>query len=210
MALEGIYLDIDISQVQHTLAALRMAHSEKEFRTVVYRAIKKTGSRVRSILKQELPKEYRVTSTWVGSQVRNPRTSFGGGGLGVSCSIPVVGSRGSIGGRFGASGGAHGWNSKNRKYRIKARILAKEQSTLPSAMKRQGGNPPFRNLSAGALNGVAFTRKGKERLPIAPVVGLGVPQMPMNRSQDDVQERIATYLNDRLVHEHAFLISKCR
>ena len=42
------------------------------------------------------------------------------------------------------------------------------------------------------------------------VAGIGVPQMPLNRSEDDVQTDIMDMLMKRLEHEHERLIAKCR
>lgn len=210
MAGSAIYLDVDISDAKAKIEALRAVHTEREMNQLLYRAFKRTGSHVKTILKRQLPQDYEVTPTWVGSQVGSTQTTIGGGGMGVSCVIPIDGTRGSIGGRFKASGGAHGWNATHRKrYKINAKIVKGQASTLPSEMSHQGGNPPFRNLGS-SLGGATFTRTGEDRLPIARVVGLGVPQMPLNRSKEDVQEDIMETLMDRLEREHAYLISRCR
>lgn len=213
----GKYLQLDISDVQETIDALRAVHTPEQFERLMYRVFSRAGGRVKTILKKEIPKEYHVTSSYVGSQIGAPRTSFGGGGLGVNCCIPIDGHRGSIGGLYSATGGRHGWNSTKpirgkkvgKRYKINAKIVKSGTSKLPSTMSHQGGNPPFRNFGS-KLNGVAFTRVGKERFPIAKVVGLGVPQMPLNRSKESVQEEIRETLEKRLEHEHAWLISRCR
>ena len=85
---------------------------------------------------------------------------------------------------------------------------------MPEVMNHQGGNPPFINTSAPKLNGVAFTRTGKKtkngKDAIARVVGIGVPQMPINRAEDDIQKDVMDMLMDRLEAEHKFIISRCR
>lgn len=203
-------MNIDISDATAMINALKVVHTQHEFELLMFRAFKRTGSTVKTILRKELPQDYEVKPSWVGSQVGSPRTQMGGGGIGVSCIIPINGARGSIGGRFSASGGAHGWKAVRRgRYKINAKIVKGQGSTMPPVMSRQGGQPPFRNLGS-SLGGATFTRVGKGRLPIARVVGLGVPQMPLNRSEDDVQERIMDTLMKRLEHEHAYLINRCR
>lgn len=211
---KAIYLNIDIRDAKETIDALRKVHTEDEMKKLLRRAITRTGGRVRTILKTEIPKDYEVKPNWVLSHVQNPRMTAGGS-IGVGCVIPIDGHRGSIGGRYKASGGSHGWKVVKRskggkRYKINASIVKGNASTMPETMTRQGGNPPFRNLSASKLGGAAFTRVGKERLPIARVVGLGVPQMPLNRSKDDVQEEIVNYLQKRLEAEHNYIISRCR
>lgn len=211
MAKSGGIMEIDISDAAEIIGELRAIHTEENFKKIMYRAFRRTGSKVKTIIKKEVPKDYAVSSAWVGKHIGAPRVQYGGGGIGVQCTIPIQGKRGSIGGQFGASGGAHGWNSKNRKYRVKARILREKQSTLPGHLKHQNNGVPFRNLSAKAkLHGVAFARVGKDRLPIVSVSGLGVPQMPMNRSKDDVQKEIVAHLIERIEHEHNYLISRCK
>lgn len=130
--------------------------------------------------------------------VKGARVSVGDG---VKCIIPIRAPRGKIGGGglYGATGGAHGWNIKG-KYKINARIMKGGKSTLPGNMSNIGGQPPFRNYDAGSLNGMTFTRTGKERLPIKPVVGIGIPQMPMNKSKGAVEKDIKKLLEGRMEH----------
>lgn len=203
----AVYLHIDTSEAAGLIERMRAVHTKKEFESVMYRAFKRTGARVKTIMAQNLPTQYEVKPSLVRSAVGTPRTTIGGG-TGVSCCIPIEGVRHSIGGTFSATGGAHGWNiRKGKRYKITARITKNTRSTLPAEMTAYGGEPPFRNLS---FSKVAFTRKGKDRLPIAKVVGIGIPQMPMNRSQQDVQDDIMETLMKRIEHEHQYIVSKCR
>lgn len=206
----AVYLDVDISDAKATIDALRAVHTEQEMEKLLYRVFKRTGGRVKTILRQDLPKEYEVKPAWVGRHVGNPQTTIGGGGMGVSCSIPIDGTRGSIGGTYSAKGGRHGWRAtRGKRYKVGAKIIKGESSTLPGEMSHQGGNPPFRNFGS-KLGKATFTRVGKDRYPIVSVVGLAVPQMPLNRSKEDVQEDIMVTLMKRLESEHAFIISRCR
>lgn len=208
MANPGVYMDIDISDAMETISALRAAHTQDEFERLMYRVFSRTGRHVKTILKKDLPKEYKVKPTWIGEQVGAPRTELGGI-AGVSCSIPIKGTRGTIGGTYSASGGAHGWKGKSRRYKISAQMVKHQRSTMPPQMSHQGGNPPFRNLGS-KLGGLTFTRTTDARLPIVRVAGIGVPQMPLNRSEDDVKNDVMDTLMKRLEHEHERLISGCR
>lgn len=202
----GVYLEIDASELNGEIAYLRSVLTPEQVDTVMNRVFRRTGSHVRQILKKDLPKEYHVKAGEVGAAVGNARVS-GGGGIGVGCTIPIKGARKSIGGSFSASGGAHGWNAlRGKKYKVKSRIVRAQQSKLPDRMTSYGGEPPFRNLGS-TLGGVAFTRAGKDRLPIMKVSGIAVPQMPMNRSKEDVQEDIVNYMRGRIEHEFQHLIA---
>lgn len=205
-----IYLNIDSSKLQGTIEKMRAVHTQREFELLMMRAFRRTGQKVKTILKTELPKDYHVKPTWIGQNVRSPQTNFGGfGGMAVSCNIPIDGARGVMGRQFGASG-PRGRPSRSRKaYKITARVVKAGTTTLPSHMRNQGGQPPF--ISRGGTGGgIVFTRKGKARLPIVRVVGIGVPQMPLNRSKEEIQEEILETVKARIEHEHAFLIARCK
>lgn len=215
MAGNGIYMEIDISDAKQKIEALRAVHTEKEMNALLRRAVTRTGKHVKTIVGKDAAKHYEVTQKKVKSYIGAPEISGEAGGLGVSCCIPINGERMSIGGTFKASGGAPGWSvRKGKRYKINAKIIKGQGSTLPGTMKHQGGNPPFINTSAPKLNGVAFTRTGKKtkngKDAIARVVGIGVPQMPINRAEDDVQKDVMDMLMKRLEAEHKFIISRCR
>lgn len=195
------YLEIDASDLKDKINMLKDAMTPTQFQRAMYGVFKDTGRHVKQILKKDLPKQYYAKPAQIASAVKGPQLTFSAGSVG--CNIPIRDTRGSIGGRYSASGGAHGWNSLKRKYRVKGRIVKAGQSVLPPEMKTYGGQPPFRNLSAKRLNKVTFTRVGKKRGPIRAVYGIAIPQMPMNRSQEDVQKDILDYMENRL--EHRFM-----
>ena len=201
----GIYLEVDTSELNAEIERLRAILTPERFDQVMYGIFQRTGGHVRQILRKEIPKEYRVKAGEVAKTVGRPRLTGGIGG-GTGCIIPLKGPRQSIGGGFSASGGAHGWKSLRRRYRVKARIVTSGQSTLPANMSSYGGKPPFRNLGS-KLGKLTFTRAGKGRLPIMKVEGIAIPQMPMNRSAGDVQRDIAAYLQDRMQHEFMRLLA---
>lgn len=203
MAGPSVSLEIDASDLLAETERLRSVMTQEQFERAMYRVFQRTGGHVRRILRTDLPKEYHVTSGDVGAAVKNAKVTFGGGGAG--CAIPVVGSRRNIGSKFKASGGAHGWNSLRRKYRVNAKIVKAGTSTLPQNMSSYGGQPPFRNLGSSIMP-LTWTRAGKERFPIMKVSGIAVPQMPTNRSEPDVQNDIKDYMYQRMEHEFSRII----
>ena len=52
-----------------------------------------------------------------------------------------------------------------------------------------------------------FTRAGKSRLPILKVSGIAIPQMPLNRSEAEVQKDIQDYMMQRFEHELNWLLA---
>lgn len=198
MATPSIYLEIDASELQGKINALKAVVTPERFNQIMYSIFQRTGGHVRMVLRQDLPVDYHVKAGQINAAVGSPKMTSGAGGVG--CAIPIRDSRGTIGGRYGASGGAHGWNSLKRKYRVKGKVVKAGVSTLPTHMSSYGGQPPFRNLGS-KLGGLTFTRAGKGRFPIKKVVGIAIPQMPMNRSQAEVQKDILEYMEKRIEHE---------
>ena len=229
----GIYLEVDTSELNAEIERLRAILTPERFDQVMYGIFQRTGGHVRQILRKEIPKEYRVKAGEVAKTVGRPRLTGGIGG-GTGCIIPLKGPRRSIGVGFSASGGARGWESKRKRYRVKANIVKSGQSVLPQTI---GGMKPFRNLGPklqgtgwydhnkrqitggididgewrrrpqSGLGKLTFVREGKSRLPIKKVSGIAIPQMPMNRSAGDVQRDIAAYLQERMQHEFMWLLA---
>ena len=197
----GIYLTVDASDLEHKINLLRRNMSGAQFERAMYGIFNRTGKHVKRILQDELPKQYVISPSKVGKAVQRPQVS------GTSCIIPIRDKRGNIGSQYAASGGAHGWNSLKRKYKVKARIVRSGQSTLPG--KVMAGYPPFRNLGS-KLGKLTFTRTSKARGPIMKVSGIAIPQMPMNRSQGEVQQDIALFLAKQIEQRFMYLMGSGR
>lgn len=212
MAGRNSVFTVDVSDVQAKLNQLRPLMTEENAKAFERRVVSETGKKVKSIVSTDVPKKYHIKKGVVASDIKRPR--MGGGAGEIACSIPIEGKKHIIGGKvFPARGGRKGWKGirAGKRYKITASIVKDHRSTLPTAMSDQGGNPPFRNLSAPDLNRATFVRKPgagspPHNTPLARVVGLAVPQMPMNRSQDEVQKDIQEYMIKRIEHnfKHMF------
>jgi hypothetical protein len=196
----GAYLNVDMSDLQRTIDLLRGIMTKTQFEQLIRRTFNEVGKKSRTLISSQIPRQYRVTKKWVAPHIGSAKIEIGGFSR-VTCTIPLSGHKGSIGGTFYATGG---YNNR----RIKARIIRGPMTTLPLTMKNQGGNPPFINPKSAKLNGVAFTRRGKDRLPIVKVVGLGAPQMPLNRSADAVQDSLLEYAGQRLERNFLYMFGK--
>lgn len=204
----GSTVYVDISDLAETLETAKKNLSEPKFNEMLRRTFNDAGKKVKTIVRQEVPKKYAVTASWAGSAVGWPKTQGGAGQVGVV--VPIQSKRGSIGGLYHTAGsayntgpkGAYGFNKKGawgkirgkKAAKIRAKIVKGQTSTMPDTMAHQGGNPPF------LYKGIAFTRTTRKSHPIASVVGLGVPQMPINKSKEDVQREIKKVVEKRLVH----------
>ncbi len=188
-----IDITIDSSDFWDKVNRLKAVMTQEQFERAMYGIFRRTGRHVAQILRKDLPQKYEVKPGDISAAVKSPQLSMGFGGVG--CSIPIRAVRGKIGSQYRASGGAHGWNSKHRKYKVKARVLKGAQSTLPD--KWHSGYPPFRNLGS-KLGSIAYARSSKARGPILKLTGIAIPQMPMNRSEPEVQQDIKEYLEKQM------------
>ena len=162
------------------------------------------------ILKKDLPRQYRVKKSDIQAAVSTGKV-VNSPGAGVGCTIPIRAQRGDVGGKYKAFGGAYGWESLHKKYRVRAHVVKAGTSVLPKNMPgNYGGNPPFRNLAAGSLHGLTFTRKTKNRFPIMKVESIAIPQMPMTRSEPDVQRDIRQYLEKQMEQRFNYLVMSGR
>lgn len=197
----GIYLEVDASDLIEELKRLEGVLTPQQINRCMYRIFTRVPGHIRQTLPGEVRAKYKVKAGQVRSSIGGAKIGYAGG-YGSSCSIPIRGMRLGIGrdGGFSARGGAHGWKSVKRKYRVKANIVQSGISTLPPKMKT--GFPPFRNLSApGDMKKVAFKRLTKARGPIQSIVDIAIPQMPMNRSRKEVEKDIHDYMQQRMEHE---------
>lgn len=206
MSNPSIYLEVDASDLNRELERLKSVMTQEKFTRAMYGIFQRTGSHVRTILKKDLPVKYNIKSPEVGGAVKSAKVSFGGAGVG--CSIPVRASRRHIGGGHGytARGYRRGWASlKSGPYPIKVHVYSGSWGTLPERLGSYGGYPGFRNVPS-KLHGIAFTRRSKNRLPIEKVMGIAIPQMPMNKAKPEVQADIKKYMEGRIQARFTALI----
>ena len=202
--MRSLEISIDDTDFQNMMHDLRSVMKPQQFENAMAGIFKRTGSKVKTILGNDLPKQYIIPRAEVRKSVGGAKTVSSG--LGVGCTIPIRAERRKMAHRasartYGANGGAKGWDAlkyAGRPYKVKPKILRSGGSVLPVRMSSYGGQPPFVNTAAPSLNNIVFTRAGKSRFPIEKVMGVAIPQMPLNRSEHDVQEDIADYLMERM------------
>ena len=193
---KGVYLNVDTSDAQKRINELRGILTREQFEKLMYRTFREVANRSKTPIARATVRDYAVTQRWVRDHIGRYDLQFGST-YPVTCTIPLSSTKGTIGGRFRL-------RTTQRTGRVYASIVRGHTSRLPRTMKNQGGNAPF--IGGGSLNGVVFTRRTKERFPIVRVVGLGVPQMPLNRSEDKVQNAIRDLLDKRLEHNFEHLM----
>ena len=191
---------VDISQLQDRMTYMRDVLGEANFQKIMVRTFRRTASRARSIISSDVQKEYPVKAAWIKGAIKSPKVSTGGEFI-ASCTIPMQGVKGLEGpsGTFKLDG--------RSKARLKP-ILVKRgaRNPLPRRLKNQGNNPPFLTTAKGIT--AVFTRRTKARFPIVRVGGLSLPQMPMNRSEEQISKDLFKFTQDRLEHEFDYMLSK--
>ena len=230
MAAKNPYLNIDMSDVYEKLNEMKQVVGEKNAAKILYWTVKDSARHIRAKLSPILRKEYQ-------SRAMTIRRSIGEAIMTgeMSCVIPIENTRNIIGGDDfpldGSTTRVVKGNERRRKkaieagkkpkpgkkYKIRAKILKKGVSTMPDVMpgagrSSYGDQPPFlmpvKSKSGPTGKHIVMTRKGKARLPIISVVGIGVPQMPLNRSRAAVEDDIADFAMDRLVHHYEAVLKK--
>ena len=208
MADAGVYIEIDASEAVQLLNRIQLLVKPEQFRRIVYNVYKRTGRHVITVMKKDVSHDYAVKQKEIAKAVGKPKLSMYSGEIG--CTIPIKGNRGAIGGMFSASGSAKGWQSVRKKYRVKTHVIRGARKPLPKQMSDIGGLPPFRNSTAPDLHNVTFTRVTKDRLPIRKIVGIAIPQMPMNRSRDAVQDDIIKFMMKRIEQEWRYATNRIK
>ena len=191
-------LQIDLSPLEAELNHLQLITERTEYERLLQRTVKEVSQRTKKIVWDEVRGDYEVKRAWVYSAFGAFRMTVGGGGnFPVQCVIPLSGKKGVLGnkGTFRAQGG-----KQHISKRVKAKIVKGTWSTLPERMVNQGGNKPFQ------AKGMIFTRRTKDRLPIVRVAGVGVPQMPLNRSRADIEKELVDLMEARLRHNFNYMV----
>lgn len=199
------YLYVDTSELDALCKDMAGCVTTENFDRLMRRTLNEVGKRSKEPIKEGVQTEYDAPARWIQSAVYPARVGGGGGSL--QCVIPLKGSRGSgarrkSGSIFNAGGKtSKGYISKGSHRRVWIRDVKGVNSVLPYHMEAYGGQPPF-------INGGNFivTRAGKERGPLRFVVGLALPQMPLNRAADETSEKILKVAEKRLIHnfKHMF------
>lgn len=230
MAAKNPYLNIDMSDVYEKLNEMKQVVGEKNAAKILYWTVKDTARHIRKTLSPILRKEYQSRAMTIRGSIGQPEINGA-----MSCVIPIENARNIIGGKdFPLDGSTtrvvKGNKTRREKaikagkkpkpgkaYKIKAKILKKGVSTLPHIMpgagrSSYGDQPPFlmpvKSKEGATGKYIVMTRKGKEKLPIIRVVGIGVPQMPLNRSREEVKDDIAEFAMKRLVHNYEAVLKK--
>lgn len=223
-------LSIDTRDLNRTLKEVGAALGPDKMNIALKHTIQDTGRKVRTLVKSEIRKEYHAKAGRIGKAIGRPQYSLGGT---ISCIIPVRDVRGTIatdsggytalkrgpGAKIVKSGNSvlpHAKTDKRIHFyipsgRLQGHVFVRHNDGIDWTGKRREGTGETE---------VWKTKKGKrkrnrkvqttgERKRIGTIshgVGIGIPQMPMNRSADEIQEQVGQYAMERLLHyEEAIL-----
>ena len=214
-------LSIDTRDLNRTLKEVGAALGPDKMNIALKHTIQDTGRKVRTLVKSEIRKEYHAKAGRIGKAIGRPQYSLGGT---ISCIIPVRDVRGTIatdsggytalkrgpGAKIVKSGNSvlpHAKTDKRIHFyipsgRLQGHVFVRHNDGIDWTGKRREGTGETE---------VWKTKKGKrkrnrkvqttgERKRIGTIshgVGIGIPQMPMNRSADEIQEQVGQYAMER-------------
>lgn len=191
----GIYMRIDLDQASNLIQQLRDAITPEGWDKVLRRTMDETGKRAKTPIYNSAKTEYTFKGkSWFQSAIH--RSIVTGTGYSVGCVIPLAGARGTAQSIFSSGGQVtKGRIAKGDRSNVWIQI-AQNQSRLPYHMDGIGGQPPFKNIRPKPV----MTRLSAKRLPITPVVGIAMPQMPLNQAEDETSNKILELFEQRLAH----------
>lgn len=195
---------VDTSKAMETLQQAKEALSQKGFEAMMGRVVRRTAGTVRRILREDVPKKYHASPSWAAKSVGSPKID------GMNAVIPLRDLRGLMPSQFHVSASGddgrqvrsatrttgRGANKKvsRRAYKLLAKVVKDGESVLPTQ-----GDRAFFKVFKGAKRGMIFVRHPDRKLSRA--VGIGVPQMPMNRSAEEVEADLQETFQKNLEHE---------
>lgn len=202
------YLRIDVSSLSGKLDAMKASLTTANYKKALHRALRRTGEHARTLTGREVRQDYHIAYGKVLRTIKNPRISYTADG--VSCILPIIKNREPIGGGGFA-------------YTTRGGVAAKIVKTGKSALPTKGRRPHFAVKSKGRVF-VRMAGSGKTwittqynkktgkvyrvaKQPIAPAVGIGIPQMPLTRSATRIQDQVLNKMAERLEHEHNVIMN---
>lgn len=218
------WLSIDTSDLNRLLKEVGAALGPEKMNVALKHTIQDTGRKVKTLAKREIRKQYHAKSGRIGRAIGRPQYSLGGT---ISCVIPIQDVRGTIATGDGAytalkrgpgakvvrSGNSilpHNKTGQRIHFyipsgRLQGHVFVRHNDGIQwTGVRREGTGE----------NEEWKTRKGKKKKnkkvretgrrtrtgTVSHGVGIGVPQMPMNRAADDIQEQVGQYAMERLIH----------
>lgn len=226
------YLYVDTSQMQGMLDDMKLKLTEANFDRLMRRTMHEVGSRCKPIIREAIQNEYYAPTGWVNQSIK--RAIIEGGGSEIRCKIPVVSERGQIGKVFAANGGAYGWPQGPYKITAlivkgETTVLPSHMShqggqppyrnlgarTYTRTITDKNGNKKkikvkkkdkSQDYRKNGKKGSGFlTRSGKSRFPVRALAGLAVPQMPINRSRTETENRMLNLAMNRAEHNFSHM-----
>lgn len=204
------YLELDMGDVREKTQELAGILDTDTFQKAMRTTIYETSKHVKTIVKKRIREEYRVGEKPILQSLGSPQITVGA--TEISCLIPVRRNRGII-----STGSMSSGCYMALKRGPSAKVLVAGNSMLPHS---KGKRRIHFYVPSGTLKGHVMVRhedgkhwKGKRRDEngnvtgkisrvgsISHGVGIAVPQMPMNRSAEAIQNDAAEYMLKRLDH----------
>lgn len=198
----GVYLYIDTSELNELVDFMHDQLSEQGFDRLMRRTLNEVGKRSKKPIKDAALTEYQAPSRWITGAIKSARVV--GGGSQLAAIIPLQNARGASATVFKAGGRrSKGYIPKGRRYKVWMTDVKGRRSVMPYHMNDYGGQPPFINGGKAIM-----TRAGKARGPLLHVVGVAMPQMPLNLAKKETEDRILKLCEERLIHNFDYMFMR--
>lgn len=218
-------LTVDTSELTRTLAQMNEALGTEKTNIALRHTIQDVGRRARTLTKRAIREKYRIKAGRIDKAIRAPQYTLNGT---VSCVIPIQDARGTIAKSVGAfdalSEGApgakvihgavsilpHDKHGKRIHFyipsgRLQGHIFTRHDDNVRWVGKRRVGTGKTEQWQTKTgkkrkNKQTVVTGVRKRKGTISHGVGIGIPQMAMNRAGEDIQENIADLAMKRLLH----------
>lgn len=218
------WLSIDTSELNRTLKEVGAALGPEKMNIALKHTIQDTGRKIRTLAKQEVRKTYRAKAGRIDKAIGRPVYALNGT---ISCVVPIRDVRGTIATGSGAYTALkrgpsakvlksansilpHDKTSERIHFyipsgRLQGHVFVRHRDGVSWIGKRREGTGETESWKtkkgkAKKNRKVTVTGTRKRKGTISHGVGIGVPQMPMNRAADGIEEQVGQYALQRLLH----------
>lgn len=225
------WLTIDTSDLTRLCRQVGAVLGPEKMNIALRHTVQDTGRHIRKTTKDHIRKEYRAKAGRIGKAIGKP--IFSGGGA-ISCIIPIRDVRGTIATGDGAytalkrgpgakvvkSGNSilpHGKADKRIHFyvpsgRLQGHVFVRHNDGVPWIGKRREGTGEIETWQTKKgrkkrTKRVVVVGERKRKGTVSHGVGIGVPQMPMNRAADEIQDDVKEFAMKRLLHYQEAILS---
>lgn len=70
-------LEVDLADATELIQSLRRYYTEDQFGRILYRVLRRTATRTKTVTQREVPVDYNARKAWIGKAFGSPRITTG-------------------------------------------------------------------------------------------------------------------------------------